>query len=127
MKSPLSLIDSKPISLAASSQALSRRLWLQSTLASSLAASASWSSAQAQEEFRFTRPLKMIVPYPPGGAGDIVARMLTNPFSQALGQSVVVDNRGGGAQLIATDLAAKATPDGYTLFWPAPRTASTRV
>jgi len=116
MKSPLSLNDSKSISLPASSQALSRRLWLQSTLASSLAASASWSSALAQEEFRFTRPLKMIVPYPPGGAGDIVARMLTNPFSQALGQSVVVDNRGGGAQLIATDLAAKAAPDGYTLF-----------
>ena len=93
---------------------LNRRHWLSHAMAASLGGLAS--SAWAQEEFHFTHPLRMIVPYPPGGAGDIVARMLTTPLLQALGQPVVVENRGGGAQLIATDLAAKAPPDGYTLF-----------
>ena len=62
------------------------------------------------------RPVRLIVPYPPGGAGDIVGRMLAVRLTEALGQQVVVDNRGGGGQLIATELAAKAPPDGHTLF-----------
>ncbi len=93
-----------------------RRDWLSSTLAASVAGLMNSNWVQAQEDFRFTHPLRLIVPYPPGGAGDIVARLLTTRLSQALGQTVVVDNRAGGAQLIATDLAAKAPPDGYTLF-----------
>ncbi|HEY1325728.1 MAG TPA: tripartite tricarboxylate transporter substrate binding protein [Casimicrobiaceae bacterium] len=63
-----------------------------------------------------TRPLKMIIPYPPGGAGDIVGRLLGAKLAQVLGQPVVVDNRGGGAQVIATEMTAHAAPDGYTLF-----------
>ncbi|MGE5522509.1 MAG: Bug family tripartite tricarboxylate transporter substrate binding protein [Rhodospirillaceae bacterium] len=62
------------------------------------------------------RAIRMIVPYPPGGAGDIVGRMLSAKLTEYLGQQVVVDNRGGGGQLIATQLAAKSEPDGYTLF-----------
>jgi tripartite-type tricarboxylate transporter receptor subunit TctC len=62
------------------------------------------------------RALRMLIPYPPGGAGDIVGRLLSARLGEALGQQVVVDNRGGGGQLIATQMAAKAEPDGYTVF-----------
>jgi tripartite-type tricarboxylate transporter receptor subunit TctC len=62
------------------------------------------------------RALRLIVPYPPGGAGDIVGRMLGSKLGDAMGQQIVIDNRPGGGQLIATQLAAKAAPDGYTLF-----------
>ena len=62
------------------------------------------------------RAVRMIVPYPPGGAGDIVGRMLSAKLSEALGQQVVVDNRGGGGQVIATQLAASAPADGHTIF-----------
>ena len=62
------------------------------------------------------RSIRLIIPYPPGGAGDIVGRLLSVRLGESLGQQVVVDNRGGGAQLIATEIAAKAPADGYTLF-----------
>jgi len=62
------------------------------------------------------RAVRMIVPYPPGGAGDIVGRMLSAKLTEALGQQVVIDNRGGGGQVIATQLAANAPADGHTLF-----------
>ena len=62
------------------------------------------------------RAIRFIVPYPPGGAGDIVGRMLGAKLGEALGQQVVIDNRPGGGQLIATQLAARADPDGHTLF-----------
>lgn len=62
------------------------------------------------------RSIRLIVPYPAGGAGDIVGRLLSSRLGESLGQQIVVDNRGGGAQLIATEIAAKAPPDGYTLF-----------
>ncbi len=60
--------------------------------------------------------IRLIVPYPPGGAGDIVGRQLSVRLGESLGQQIVIDNRGGGAQLIATEIAAKAPPDGHTLF-----------
>jgi tripartite-type tricarboxylate transporter receptor subunit TctC len=60
--------------------------------------------------------IRLIVPYPPGGAGDIVGRQLSARLGESLGQQIVIDNRGGGAQLIATEIAAKAPADGYTLF-----------
>ena len=63
-----------------------------------------------------TRPLRMIIPYPPGGAGDIVGRLLGARMTQVLGQPIVIDNKGGGAQVIATEAAAHAAPDGYTIF-----------
>ena len=62
------------------------------------------------------RALRLIVPFPPGGAGDILARLLSPKLSQALGQQIVVDNRGGGNQVIATQLTAKAPADGYTVM-----------
>jgi len=62
------------------------------------------------------RPVRLIIPYPPGGAGDIVGRMLAGSLSNSFGQQMVNDNRGGGGQVIATQIAAGAAPDGYTLF-----------
>ena len=62
------------------------------------------------------RPLRMIIPYPPGGAGDIVGRLLGAQLQQVIGQPVVIDNKGGGAQVIATELTAHAPADGYTVF-----------
>jgi tripartite-type tricarboxylate transporter receptor subunit TctC len=62
------------------------------------------------------RAVRMIVPYPPGGAGDIVGRLISAKLTETLGQQVVVDNRGGGGQVIATQLSASAPADGYTLF-----------
>jgi tripartite-type tricarboxylate transporter receptor subunit TctC len=62
------------------------------------------------------RAVRMIVPYPPGGAGDIVGRLISAKLTEALGQQVIVDNRGGGGQVIATQLAANAPPDGHTIF-----------
>jgi tripartite-type tricarboxylate transporter receptor subunit TctC len=64
-----------------------------------------------------TRPIHMIVPYPPGGGTDIVARVITEPLGQALGQPIVIDNRGGAAGNVGTEAAARATPDGYTVLF----------
>jgi tripartite-type tricarboxylate transporter receptor subunit TctC len=63
-----------------------------------------------------TRPITLIVPYPPGGGVDAMARIVGEKLSAALGQQVIVDNRGGGGGNIGTRAAAKAAPDGYTLL-----------
>jgi tripartite-type tricarboxylate transporter receptor subunit TctC len=69
---------------------------------------------QAAENFP-ARPVRLIVPYAPGGATDITARLLQTGISELWGQSVIVDNRAGGSGTIAIELAAKSPPDGYTL------------
>ena len=63
-----------------------------------------------------TKPIRMIVPFSPGGTNDILARMAATHLSQTLGQSMIVDNRAGAEGIIGTELAAKAAPDGYTLL-----------
>src|SRR6478752_667755 len=62
------------------------------------------------------RPIRMIVPFPPGGPSDIVARLIGQRMSEDWGQPVVIDNRPGGSTIIGAQVAAKATADGYTLF-----------
>ncbi len=62
------------------------------------------------------RPIRMIVPVPPGGGADFVARSYASRLGDALGQQVVVDNRGGAAGIIAMEATAKAAPDGYTFI-----------
>src|SRR3972149_9478669 len=66
------------------------------------------------------KPIRVIVPVPAGGTPDVVARMVAPGLSSLLGQQLVIDNRGGAGGLIATELAARAAPDGYTLFLTGP-------
>src|SRR3990172_770922 len=63
------------------------------------------------------RPVRLIVGFPPGGAADILGRFAAQQLTEALGQQVVVDNRGGAGGLIATETAARANADGYTLLF----------
>jgi len=67
-----------------------------------------------------TKPIRFLVGFPPGGTNDIVARAIAPRFSEYLGQPVVIENRGGANASIATDLAAHAAPDGYTILLVAP-------
>jgi tripartite-type tricarboxylate transporter receptor subunit TctC len=62
-----------------------------------------------------TKPIKLIVPFPPGGPNDIIARVIGAKMSELLGQPVVIDNRGGAGGVLGTDAVAKAEPDGYTI------------
>ena len=62
-----------------------------------------------------TQTIKIIVPAPPGGAVDIIARVVAEKLSTSLGQAVVIDNKPGASSNIGTDAVAKATPDGYTI------------
>jgi tripartite-type tricarboxylate transporter receptor subunit TctC len=64
-----------------------------------------------------SRPIRFIVPYPPGGGTDVVARILNEPLAAELGQPLIIDNRGGAAGNLGTDIAAKAAPDGYNVLF----------
>lgn len=66
------------------------------------------------------RPLRLIVPYPPGASVDATARLMGQRLGEALGQPVVIDNRAGAGGVIGAELAARAIPDGYTLFFGTP-------
>jgi len=70
-----------------------------------------------------TRPLRLIIGYPPGGSADITARLMAQWLSEQLGQSVIVESRPGGGTNIATEAVVRATPDGYTLLLVAPANA----
>ena len=63
-----------------------------------------------------SRPIRFIVPFPPGGGNDIVGRIVAAKLGEGLGQQVVIDNRGGAGGTIGTDITAKAPPDGYTML-----------
>ena len=72
-------------------------------------------AAAAQEGYP-ARPIRIVVPYPPGGSNDFLARLFGPRLTELLGQQVIVDNRGGGNTIIGNDLVAKANPDGYALL-----------
>ena len=63
-----------------------------------------------------SRPIRLVVPFPPGASNDVIARTIGEKMREAWGQAIVVDNRGGAGTAIGTDIVAKAPPDGYTLM-----------
>ena len=63
-----------------------------------------------------TRPVRIVVPYPPGGPTDVIVRVIGNRLTETLGQPVVIENRAGASGMIGAELVAKAPPDGYTLL-----------
>jgi len=73
-------------------------------------------SAAATAQPYPTRPIRMIVPFAPGGGNDIAGRILAEALTPALGQTVVVENRAGAGSVLGVDIASKATPDGYTVL-----------
>jgi tripartite-type tricarboxylate transporter receptor subunit TctC len=85
---------------------------MKSLLAVLLAVVSGLASAQSYP----VKPVRLIIPFPPGGSNDVVGRSIGQQLAERLGQSVVIDNRGGAGSIIGTNEAAKAAPDGYTLL-----------
>ena len=73
-------------------------------------------AATAADEVYPVRPIRLLVPFPPGGGADTLGRIITPKLSSAMGQQWVIDNRGGAAGNLATEVVAHAAPDGYTLL-----------
>src|SRR5215212_4491151 len=71
-----------------------------------------------------SKPVRIIVPFPPGGAVDILGRAIAQKLSEQVGQNAFVDNRAGGAGAVGAEAAAKSPPDGYTLFMGSTTTLS---
>ena len=86
-----------------------------------LATLAGWQPAAAQDEARYpAKPVRWVVPYPPGASNDVVARLLSNKLVERWGQQVLIDNRAGAGGLLGADAVAKAVPDGHTLLMANP-------
>ena len=84
-----------------------------------LAAVAQQAAAQLPAGFP-ARPIRMIVGFPPGGTNDIIARLLGQKLTEQIGQSIVIENRGGANTAIATEVFVRTAPDGYTILQVAP-------
>ena len=94
--------------------ALTRRSWLG---AAALAAATACTGTAAWAQAAYpNKPIKVVVPFAPGGATDVLARVLAEKMAVGLGQPMVIDNKPGAAGIIGTDAVAKAAPDGYTLL-----------
>ncbi len=86
-----------------------------SMLITALLAACAATTTLAQQGYP-AKPVRLIIPFPPGGSNDVVGRMFGQQLGERLGQSVVLENRGGAGGTIGTDAAAKSAPDGYTLL-----------
>jgi tripartite-type tricarboxylate transporter receptor subunit TctC len=93
-----------------------RLITLLAGIAAAAAALMPFTAAQAQAWPQ--KPVRFIVPFPPGGATDISARLIAQKLTEMWGQTVVIENRGGAGGGVGATEAARATPDGYTLFFP---------
>ena len=93
----------------------SRSLASATFVAAALSGAPSLNAAVAETPFP-ARPIRMLVPYPPGGSLDLPGRVVGQKFADATGQQLVLDNRGGAGGLIAGEIVAHAAPDGYTLI-----------
>ncbi len=92
----------------------SRNYWMAAALA--LAAIVPSTLAHAQADTFPSRPIRLVVPFPPGGGADLTARTLAQKMGESMGQPVVVDNRPGANGSLGTDAVAKSAPDGYTIL-----------
>ena len=93
---------------------LNRRSFVAATLAVASAPAAAQTSGQAAPWP--SKPIKLVVPYAPGGTTDVVARMVAEYLGQKLGQNIIVDNKPGKGAMVGTAIVAKSPPDGYTLL-----------
>src|SRR5436309_6474333 len=94
---------------------MQRRAFISRLAAAALLASALASGSAAAQPYP-NRPITLVVPFPPGGATDAIARIIQDSMSQSLGQQIVIDNIGGAGGMIAAGRAARAAPDGYTVL-----------
>jgi len=85
------------------------------TMMAMLAALAAGIASASAQTFP-TQPIHLVVPFPPGGGTDALARAIQEPFQKSLGQTVIIDNRGGGGGSLGHEIVAKAAPDGYTIL-----------
>ena len=87
--------------------------WFQAALIVAAALAAPALQAQTYPD----KPIRFVVPYPPGGGTDVIARIVQERFQQLLGQPIIIDNRGGAAGSLGTDIVAKSPADGYTVLF----------
>ena len=72
---------------------------------------------QAQPAAYPDKPIRFLVPYPPGGGTDVIARIVQAKFQAALGQPIVIENKGGAGGSVGTEVVSKSAPDGYTVLF----------
>ncbi len=89
--------------------------YLPSTLLKAAGMVLALTTAVAAQEYP-TKPVRFIIPFPPGGSNDIVGRLVATQLGEKLGKQVIVENRGGAGGVVATEMVSKAEPDGYTLL-----------
>jgi len=93
-----------------------KKLQVATALLSALGFSTTFSSAVFAQGSYPSRPIRWITPYPPGGSTTALSRLIGNKLTERWGQNVIIDNRPGGDTIIGTDVAARSSPDGYTLL-----------